>query len=138
MRNPQVFLFDELYDRPANLFVADFIGSRAVNCLQGKSEGSAFRAASSEALPLPGRPNGSDDRPAVYGVRPEHFQLNPSGLPAIGHVVEPTGFETQVVAEVAGASVVCAFRGANLRQARRDAPHHTRSGAGAIGADPSG
>jgi len=36
--------------------------------------------------------------------------LNPSGLPAIVHVVEPTGSETQVVAEFAGASIICAFR----------------------------
>jgi multiple sugar transport system ATP-binding protein len=62
------------------------------------------------ALPLPKGPNGSDGRPAVYGVRPEHFQLNPSGLPATVHVVEPTGSETQVLAEFAGASIICAFR----------------------------
>ena len=52
----------------------------------------------------------SDGRPAVYGIRPEHFQLNPEGLPAIVYVVEPTGSETQVIAEFAGASVLCAFR----------------------------
>src|SRR5215472_324110 len=100
----------ELYDRPANLFVAGFIGSPAMNFLNGRIEAGAFRSVSGEALPLPGGPNGSDGRPAVYGVRPEHFQLSPSGLPAIVHVVEPTGSETQVVAEFAGASVICAFR----------------------------
>ncbi len=100
----------ELYDRPANLFVAGFIGSPAMNFLQGRIEGGAFRAAGGEALPLPRATNGSDGRPAVYGVRPEHFLLSPSGLPAIVHVVEPTGSETQVLAEFAGASVICAFR----------------------------
>jgi multiple sugar transport system ATP-binding protein len=100
----------ELYDRPANLFVAGFIGSPAMNFLQGKIEGGAFRASSGEALPLPGGGNGSDGKPTVYGVRPEHFQISPEGLPAKVHVIEPTGSETQVVAEYAGASVICAFR----------------------------
>jgi multiple sugar transport system ATP-binding protein len=100
----------ELYDRPNNLFVAGFIGSPAMNFLKGKIEGGNFRAEGGEALPLRRGPNGSDGKPAVYGVRPEHFQLNPDGLPAIVHVVEPTGSETQVMAEFAGASVLCAFR----------------------------
>ena len=43
-------------------------------------------------------------------MRPEHFQLDPNGLPAKVHVVEPTGSETQVLADFAGASVLCAFR----------------------------
>jgi multiple sugar transport system ATP-binding protein len=100
----------DLYDRPANLFVAGFIGSPAMNFLKGRVESGAFQAEGGTSLPLPQASNGSDGKPAVYGVRPEHFQLNPSGLPAIVHVVEPTGSETQVVAEFAGASVVCAFR----------------------------
>ena len=100
----------ELYDRPNNLFVAGFIGSPAMNFLKGKIEGGNFRAEGGEALPLPHGRNGSDGRPAVYGVRPEHFQLDPNGVPAVVHVVEPTGSETQVLAEFAGASVLCAFR----------------------------
>ena len=100
----------ELYDRPNNLFVAGFIGSPAMNFLKGRIEGGNFRADGGEALPLPHEPNGSDGRPTVYGVRPEHFQLDPNGVPATVHVVEPTGSETQVLAEFAGASVLCAFR----------------------------
>src|SRR5579871_2546924 len=94
----------DLYDRPDNVFVAGFIGSPAMNFLRGSVEGGSFRAEGGEALPLPGARNGSEGRPAVYGVRPEHFQLSPSGLPAVVHVVEPTGSETQVVAQFAGAS----------------------------------
>ena len=100
----------ELYDRPNNLFVAGFIGSPAMNFLKGRIEGGNFRADGGEALPLPREPNGSDGRPTVYGVRPEHFQLDPNGVPATVHVIEPTGSETQVLAEFAGASVLCAFR----------------------------
>ena len=100
----------ELYDRPANLFVAGFIGSPAMNFLKGKVESGAFKAEGGIALPLASGPNASEGMPAVYGVRPEHFQLSPSGLPAVVHVVEPTGSETQVLAEFAGTSVICAFR----------------------------
>jgi multiple sugar transport system ATP-binding protein len=100
----------ELYDTPRNLFVAGFIGSPAMNFLKGHVEAGAFRTESGEALPLPGRSNGSEGKPAIYGVRPEHFQLDPGGLPATVHVIEPTGSETQVMAEFAGASVICAFR----------------------------
>ena len=91
----------ELYDRPANLFVAGFIGSPAMNFLQGHDRGrrsSAPRAAT-RCRCRDGR-MARDGKPAVYGVRPEHLQLDADGLPAIVHVVEPTGSETQVMARV--------------------------------------
>jgi multiple sugar transport system ATP-binding protein len=100
----------DLYDHPNNLFVAGFIGSPAMNFLKGKIEGGTFRAEGGTALPLPGRGSGAEGKPVVYGVRPEHFQLSAEGLPATVHVIEPTGSETQVMAEFAGAPVVCAFR----------------------------
>ena len=100
----------ELYDRPANLFVAGFIGSPAMNFLKGKVVGGAFQADGGSALPLPGRGAGTDGKPVIYGVRPEHFQLSPEGLPAKVNVIEPTGSETQVMAEFAGTPIICAFR----------------------------
>jgi multiple sugar transport system ATP-binding protein len=100
----------ELYDRPNNLFVAGFIGSPAMNFLKGRIDGGGFKADGGMTLPLPSGPNGHEGRPFVYGVRPEHFQLRPEGLPAKVHVVEPTGSETQVMAEFAGAPIICAFR----------------------------
>ena len=100
----------ELYDHPVNLFVAGFIGSPAMNFLKGKIAGGAFQSDSGTTLPLPAGPDGSDGKPVVYGVRPEHFMLSPHGLPATVHVVEPTGSETQVMAEFAGSPVICAFR----------------------------
>ena len=121
----------ELYDRPTNLFVAGFIGSPAMNFLKGRVEGGAFHADGGTALPLPRSTDGSDGKPAVYGVRPEHFQLNPDGLPAKVHVVEPTGSETQVLAEFAGASVLCCLPRTRLRQTGRNHPHHARFFAGA-------
>jgi multiple sugar transport system ATP-binding protein len=106
----------ELYDHPNNLFVAGFIGSPAMNFLKGRIEDGTFRADGGAALPLPGNGNGSGGangslgQPIVYGVRPEHFQLNAAGQPATVHVVEPTGSETQVMADFAGTSIICAFR----------------------------
>ena len=53
---------------------------------------------------------GSDGRPAVYGVRPEHFTIADDGAEAVIHVVEPTGAEIQIVADLGGAEVIAAFR----------------------------
>jgi multiple sugar transport system ATP-binding protein len=100
----------ELYDQPNNLFVAGFIGSPAMNFLKGTIADGAFRSEAGTALPLPGQGNGDSGRPIVYGVRPEHFQLDPEGLPAKVNVIEPTGSETQVMAEFAGTPIICAFR----------------------------
>jgi len=84
-----------LYDRPANRFVAGFIGSPAMNFFSGTVEAEGFRAEGGSLWPLPpGRRDAG--RPAVYGVRPEHLQLAPGGVPLLVQVVEPTGSETQV------------------------------------------
>jgi multiple sugar transport system ATP-binding protein len=103
----------ELYDRPANLFVAGFIGSPAMNFFKGRvgANGSAaFETAGGIKLPLAGRPAGSDGRPAVYGIRPEHFALADDGAPGEVIVVEPTGSEIQVVAKLAGHDIIAVFR----------------------------
>jgi multiple sugar transport system ATP-binding protein len=100
----------DLYDRPNNLFVAGFIGSPAMNFLKGKIESGSFRGEGGAALPLPKGPNGHDGKPIVYGVRPEHFQLDSEGQPAKVHVIEPTGSETQVMADFHGTPIICAFR----------------------------
>src|SRR6476469_10344324 len=68
----------ELYDTPANQFVAGFIGSPAMNFLKGKVRvnGSAgFEGPNGVKLPLAAAPADADGRPAVYGIRPEHFTI---------------------------------------------------------------
>ena len=100
----------ELYDRPSNLFVAGFIGSPAMNFVRGRVTGGGFKADEGTALPLNGSGKPSEGKPIVYGIRPEHFQLSPNGLPAKVHVIEPTGSETQVMAEFAGTPIIAAFR----------------------------
>jgi len=99
----------ELYDHPANLFVAGFIGSPAMNMIEGEVSDGALRCADGSAWPLPMR-NGHANGPVVYGIRPEHLRLDPEGLPATVQVVEPTGSETQVLLRIGGQTVVGAFR----------------------------
>jgi len=103
----------DLYDRPQNQFVAGFIGSPAMNFLQGliRANGRlAFEGPGGTQLPLAAAPSGSDGRPAVYGVRPEHFTLADDGAEATIQVVEPTGSEIQIVAAMGGTEIVAAFR----------------------------
>jgi multiple sugar transport system ATP-binding protein len=103
----------DLYDKPENQFVAGFIGSPAMNFLKGnvKVNGTAgFVGPNGVKLPLAGVPAGSDGRPAVYGIRPEHFTLSDDGADAEIVVVEPTGSETQVFAKIGGEDVVAVFR----------------------------
>jgi multiple sugar transport system ATP-binding protein len=99
----------ELYDRPTNLFVAGFIGSPAMNVLEGLVESSGFKVGDL-ILPMQNAPTASAGRPAYYGIRPEHFQLRGDGMPAEVIVVEPTGSETQVVAKVGREEITCVFR----------------------------
>jgi len=98
----------EIYDRPENLFVADFLGSPAMNLLHGsvvaEGDGFAFELENGQRLPLP---PGHDVRPGqaiVYGIRPEHIDLvNPGeGRPVTLTLVEPAGWETHVHAELEG------------------------------------
>src|SRR5665811_504385 len=76
----------ELYDRPQNIFVAGFIGSPAMNFLQGtiRSNGSlGFDGPGGARLPLAAAPHGSEGCAAVYGVRPEHFAITDDGAEAV-------------------------------------------------------
>jgi multiple sugar transport system ATP-binding protein len=99
----------DLYDRPMNQFVAGFIGSPAMNFLTGRIEGGQFRVGDL-GLPLPPVSAGANGTGVVYGIRPEHWRIGADGIAATVHVVEPTGAETQVMAHIAGSTVICAFR----------------------------
>ena len=103
----------ELYDKPANLFVAGFIGSPSMNCLEGiiRSQNGrpAFEAAGGTMLPLAAAPTASDGKPAIYGIRPEHLALG-GPVEAAVSVVEPMGGETQVIGKLASQKFVGVFR----------------------------
>jgi multiple sugar transport system ATP-binding protein len=103
----------ELYDNPANMFVAGFIGSPSMNFIPGtiKANGAlSVEAAGGIHLPINKAPAASDGRPVMYGFRPEHMTLADSGVAAEVVVVEPTGSETQLVARIAGQDIVAIFR----------------------------
>jgi multiple sugar transport system ATP-binding protein len=92
----------ELYDRPGNLFVAQFIGSPAMNIVDGtlRMNGAAPCV---EALgmrwPVPAATAGRDGEAVHYGVRPEHLGIGGAAesVQAEIVVVEPTGAETELV-----------------------------------------
>lgn len=104
----------ELYERPANLFVAGFIGSPAINLLRGtlRRDGGRNWVATDAGidLPLNGMAGGRDGQPVVYGIRPEHLSpSNGEGLPVTVGVVEPTGASTFVYADLSGAQICGVF-----------------------------
>jgi multiple sugar transport system ATP-binding protein len=103
----------ELYDRPDNLFVAGFIGSPAMNMIKGRirvNGTASFEGPAGVTFSLTNAGSGNDGRPAVYGVRPEHFSLSDDGAEAEVQVIEPTGSELQVVARLGGEEVIAVFR----------------------------
>jgi multiple sugar transport system ATP-binding protein len=103
----------ELYDHPNNLFVAGFIGSPAMNFLKGtvRANGRAeFEGPAGVRLPLASVAMNSDGRPAIYGVRPEHFMVGDDGAEVEIQVVEPTGSEIQVAARLGGEEITAVFR----------------------------
>jgi multiple sugar transport system ATP-binding protein len=103
----------ELYDKPDNQFVAGFIGSPAMNFLNGhlKSNGQVYVETEEGArLPLATAPTASDGKPVIYGIRPEHLDLASDGIEAEVIVVEPTGSETQIVARIGKQDIIAVFR----------------------------
>jgi len=106
----------DLYDRPANLFVAGFIGSPAMNFVDAtiKRNGGAPSAVTDDgtALPLPAEAGGQDGQKVVYGIRPEHLSLasDGAGTPAEVAVIEPTGAETLVFCKLANQEISAVFR----------------------------
>ena len=102
----------ELYDAPANLFVAGFIGSPAMNLFRGTIRAAGepyFEATDGTRLPLARAPAGSDGQAAIYGIRPEHLILGGSLMTEVT-VIEPTGAETQVIGKLAGEKMIGVFR----------------------------
>jgi multiple sugar transport system ATP-binding protein len=105
----------DLYDHPANQFVAGFIGSPAMNFLPG-----TLRRAGSTAyiklndgtqLDAPPRTGGIDGQPIIFGTRPEHLTLaDGGGIAAHVVVMEPTGMDTFVACRHEGIDLSAVFR----------------------------
>jgi multiple sugar transport system ATP-binding protein len=90
---------DQLFDHPANLFVAAFIGSPAMNLVEAAVDNGEARFGTC-AIPLPdGSPlRAGTGRPIVLGIRPHDLQLGGTpGIPGRVQVVERLGTETHLV-----------------------------------------
>ncbi len=103
----------ELYDRPADIFVAGFIGSPAMNFIVGQARaqpsgtGTLLVTVDGAAFPLPAGIHPSAGQAITLGVRPEHLALaadSPVQLKV--DIVEPTGDETHLYGKV-GDELVC-------------------------------
>ena len=93
---------DDIYNRPANTYVATFIGSPTMNLLRGAATGGQF-GIQGAALNLAAPASANE---VLLGVRPEHLVMQDSA-PWRGKVsvVEPTGPDTYVVVDTAAGSV---------------------------------
>ena len=122
----------ELYHRPANLFVAGFIGSPGMNFFRGRLEkngsGTIFSAELKEesgfklriADETAGRLANHNGKDVVLGLRPENIteQIGAAGqaVEAVAEVIEPLGAETYLYAAKAGHSFVARVApGENIR-----------------------
>ncbi|NOG69255.1 sn-glycerol-3-phosphate ABC transporter ATP-binding protein UgpC [Roseicella sp. DB1501] len=95
----------EVFERPADTYVAGFIGSPAMNFLSGRlAEGG--RAVALGAGPLirfaDGPRPGQEGEPVTIGIRPEHVRPDPAGLALAIDLVEPLGSETVVHGRLPG------------------------------------
>jgi multiple sugar transport system ATP-binding protein len=101
----------ELYRRPANIFVAGFIGSPAMNFLSAAAadgpNGQVAVLADGTALPLPALCRASVGRRLTIGIRPENIVLGTTGLFAARvNLVEPTGAQCLMHLSLAGQTLV--------------------------------
>ena len=98
----------EVYENPATVFVAGFIGSPAMNFLPGKGEGNG-RVALDGSGSVPVAVPVAAGRKVTVGVRPEHFAPSaPSAASVVGSVemVEALGADTLVHVGVSGRPVI--------------------------------
>ena len=103
----------ELYDRPVNIFVAGFIGSPAMNMIEGtvrRDGGGAWVEVMGARMDVRDRAGLDQGRPVTVGIRPEHLEIAEPGLQARVLVIEPTGAETHVVLRLGQQDVVTVQR----------------------------
>ena len=106
----------ELFDRPGNLFVAQFIGSPAMNVFKGtlrRQGGRSVVEAQGHSWPVAELSQGRDGQAVHYGVRPGDVELSTTdrGIPAKVVVVEPTGAETELLLQVGSEQLIVVLHG---------------------------
>jgi multiple sugar transport system ATP-binding protein len=104
----------ELFDRPGNLFVAQFIGSPAMNVIDGtlrRLNDGVFVEALGAHWPAPANVRGENGQPVKYGIRPGDLRIAGEGIAAKVVVVEPTGAETELLLQVGDAKLIVVMHG---------------------------
>ncbi|MGV8831741.1 MAG: ABC transporter ATP-binding protein [Devosia sp.] len=106
----------QLYRQPANVFVAGFIGSPAMNFFPATIANGLARTASGEAFVFQTQEKIQDGQAVTVGVRPEHFQRAGEGTGMTGpiSIIEPTGGQTFLTVEIAGQQTVVTVSGDDL------------------------
>ena len=95
---------DEIYNRPANTYVATFIGSPTMNLIEGRASGSGQFAVAGTQLDLTAPPH--PHQALQLGLRPEHIRLSDvAPWRGVVFLVEPTGADTYVVVDTAAGKV---------------------------------
>jgi multiple sugar transport system ATP-binding protein len=110
----------DLYDRPANKFVAGFLGSPSMSFISGELRTEPgrtwFESTGGGRLPLPGIApaprTAAPDSAVEAGIRPEHFIVGEAvdAMALKVDVVEPTGSETHVYGAIGADPVRAVFR----------------------------
>ncbi|MBQ1492973.1 MAG: ABC transporter ATP-binding protein [Blautia sp.] len=84
----------DVYDDPANLFVAKFLGTPPINVFDGRAQAEKLYIGEEPVMDIPGIADG----PLVVGIRPEGFTLDPEGpFSCEKRLVEVMGRDTSVV-----------------------------------------
>src|SRR5271166_4730944 len=119
-RVEQVGTPEDVYETPASIFVAGFMGAPAMNLLPARLEGGRLILENGTVLPC----NRSGDREVWCGVRPEALEWMPSAptpngacLRGTALSVEPLGPDTLVSIEIAGAELACRLPPRSVRRA---------------------
>ncbi len=101
----------QIFERPADTYVAGFIGSPAMNFLAGELTGGG-QAVRLQAGPViafaDGRRGGTDGQKLTIGIRPEHLQQQTGGVPVVLELVEPLGSETVLHGRLPGGEALTA------------------------------
>ncbi|MGZ2384416.1 ABC transporter ATP-binding protein [Rhizobium brockwellii] len=101
-----------IYERPANMFVAGFIGSPAMNFIRGElisDDGGSRFESGGVIVPVSIPDSAARRRDCVLGVRPEELKVverDNAAIHGVIDVVEPTGPDTMVTAVVGDHAIV--------------------------------
>jgi len=103
-----------IYNRPVNRFVAGFLGSPAMNFIEGQLEAGDAAAFTADGVSIPldryefDKDRGSAGKPCVFGIRPEHVAFGdaakamPFTAESAVEIVEPMGSDTLVWTKLGG------------------------------------